>query len=189
MQGHAGTFLNGNSIPSIFRLNVLWEEKVRYALTHFNVTISVARTDRTGSPLRELPCKMQGVQVCQRYLLLPVRKNAPGLWNCGLEGKPSGGATLRNVFVNIHPTHEARAARVAVNPGTLILMRLRHVQHTRAFYSAGSPHRRKHESSTEFTAPTMYGTWTSSQYLRSVCLAFISQSRVFLTPLTPRKSP
>lgn len=73
-------------------------------------------------------------------------------------GKPSGGATLRNVFVNIHPTHEARAARVAVNPGTLILMRLRHVQHTRALYSAGSPHRRKHESSTEFTAPSAYRT-------------------------------
>ena len=60
------------------------------------------------------------------------------------EANASGGATLRNVFVNIHPTHEARAARVAVNPGTLILMRLRHVQHTRALYSAGSPRRRKH---------------------------------------------
>ncbi|CAK9816451.1 hypothetical protein ANTPLA_LOCUS8971 [Anthophora plagiata] len=78
--------------------------------------------------------------------------------NSGMEANRRAGTTLRNVFVNIHPTHEARAARVAVNPGTLILMRLRHVQHTRALYSAGSPRRRKHESSTEFTTPSVYRT-------------------------------
>ncbi|CAK9801779.1 hypothetical protein ANTQUA_LOCUS3005 [Anthophora quadrimaculata] len=122
-----------------------------------NVTLSAVRTPHRKPP-QGTPCKMQGVQVCQRYLLLPVRKNAPGLWNSGVEANRRAGTTLRNVFVNIHPTHEARAARVAVNPGTLILMRLRHVQHTRALYSAGSPRRRKHESSTEFTTPSVYRT-------------------------------
>lgn len=36
---------------------------------------------------------------------------------------------MRNAFVNIHPTLQGSSSksRVAVNPGTLILMRLRHV--------------------------------------------------------------
>lgn len=56
--------------------------------------------------------------------------------------------------------------RVAVNPCTLILMRLRHVRHTRALYSAGSPHRRKHES---FNT-RVYGTNREhEQPLRNIC--------------------
>lgn len=34
---------------------------------------------------------------------------------------------MRNAFVNIHPILRGSSSRVAVNPGTLILMRLRHV--------------------------------------------------------------
>lgn len=85
-------------------------------------------------------------------------------------GKPSGGATLRNVFVNIHPTHEARAARVAVNPATLILMRLRHVQHTSAPYSAGSVLHLA--ESTGVQRSLRQQTYRESEALRNICVSF-----------------
>lgn len=99
---------------------------------------------------------MQGVQVCQR--LLPARKNAPGLWS---DAEVAGLGPYIEKRICKHTSYPRGSnsqprRRVAVNPCTLILMRLRHVRHTRALYSAGSPHRRKHESSTrEFTAPTV----------------------------------
>lgn len=73
--------------------------------------------------------------------------------------KPPGSvSTLRNVFVNIHPTHEARAASSSCRGKSLYIninASSACTTYSCPLHSAGSPHRRKHESSTEFTAPTV----------------------------------
>lgn len=83
-----------------------WSRKGKiHGLTHFNHFCG--EKHRGGNTFgRSWLCKMRGVQVCQR--LLPARKkNAPGLcW----AGHRAPFLHRENVFVNIHPTHEARAA-------------------------------------------------------------------------------
>lgn len=156
-------------------------EKVRYGSTHFN-HVSAAGTQPSHSrkpPWGAWRARCGESKFASVYFL---RKEERG-WTM------ERFSTLRNVFVNIHPTHEAaRAASSSSCRSKSLCININAssacTTYSRPPYSAGSPRRRKHESSTEFTAAPTRWTRTSSQYLRSVS-PFSLSAPLFLVPLSP----
>lgn len=154
MQGHIATLLNEEDTLDFQKWGWYLVEKrqVRYGLTQFNHFCG-------GNTAPETPLGSWRARCGESKFASVYFRQGRTRLDYGAMRRSLGPYIEKRICKHTsYPRGSSSQPRrrVAVNPCTLILMRLRHVRHTRALYSAGSPHRRKHKSSTrEFTAPTV----------------------------------
>lgn len=166
------------SFPSIFRSEP-GREKVRYTAWH-TLTISAARNTVAETPLGGAGCARCGESKFASVYFRQGRRTRLDYAGLGIDAAPF--LHRENVFVNIHPTHEARAASssscrckslyININASSACTTYSCPLHSQLVLRIAESA-----ESSTEFTAPQPWTT--SSQYLCPVS-PFSLSARPFL---------